>query len=149
MLSQTAEYALRAVLYLAEHQSKHPIPVEAIAEDLAIPRNYLSKILHTLAKRELLSSSRGRGGGFELMVPPGKLSLLAIVEPFHELEGRKQCLLGRKRCSEDSPCAAHGRWMEMVDRVTAFFRETTVQDLIQKTLPNGQAVLRADLAVRP
>jgi Rrf2 family protein len=148
VLSQTAEYALRAVLYLAEHQGERPIPVDAIAEDLSIPRNYLSKILHTLAKRDLLSSSRGRGGGFELTVPASALPLLAVVEPFDELEGRQQCLLGRTRCSEASPCAAHHRWKEMVDRVTVFFRETTVKDLIQDSRPNGLAARHANLAVR-
>jgi Rrf2 family protein len=148
VLSQTAEYALRAVLYLAEHQGERPIPVDAIAEDLSIPRNYLSKILHTLAKRDLLSSSRGRGGGFGLPVPASALPLLAVVEPFDELEGRQQCLLGRTRCSEASPCAAHHRWKEMVDRVTVFFRETTVKDLIQASRPNGLAARHANLAVR-
>lgn len=149
MLSQTAEYALRAVLYLAEHEGEHPIPVDAIAEDLSIPRNYLSKILHTLAKRDLLSSSRGRGGGFELTVPASALPLLAVVEPFDELEGRQQCLLGRARCNDASPCAAHHRWKEMVDRVTAFFRETTVKDLIQDARANGQEIRSAALTARP
>ena len=135
MLSQTAEYALRAVLYLAEHEGEHPIPVDAIAADLSIPRNYLSKILHTLAKRDLLSSSRGRGGGFALTVPAAALPLLAVIEPFDEMEGHEQCLLGRTRCSDSSPCAAHHRWKEMVDRVAEFFRETTVHDLLQETQP--------------
>jgi Rrf2 family protein len=146
VLSQTAEYALRAVLYLAEHQGENPIPVDAIAEDLSIPRNYLSKILHTLAKRDLLSSSRGRGGGFELTVRASGLPLLAVVEPFDEFEGDQQCLLGRTRCSDTSPCAAHGRWKEMMDRVTAFFRETTVEDLIQDPGSGGLAARRADPA---
>ena len=144
MLSQTAEYALRAVLYLAEQPEGRPTPVDAIAEDLAIPRNYLSKILHSLAKRDLLTSSRGRGGGFELTVPAAELSLLEVVEPFDQLEGRQQCLLGRPKCSEANPCAAHHRWKEMLDRVTVFFRDTTVQDLITETrteAPKGSSAV--------
>jgi Rrf2 family protein len=133
MLSQTAEYALRAVLYLAERPEGHPTPVDAIADDLGIPRNYLSKILHSLAKRDLLTSSRGRGGGFELTLRASEVSLLEVVEPFDQLEGRKKCLLGRPRCSESNPCAAHHQWKEMLDRVTGFFRNTTVQDLIGET----------------
>ena len=149
LLSQTSTYAVRAAIHLAEHAETARVPVGDIATALGVPRNYLSKILHTLAKRDLLSSSRGRGGGFELIVPAAALPLLAVVEPFDELEARQQCLLGRTRCSDQSPCAAHHRWKEMVDRVTAFFRETTVQDLIQGNRPNGQPAPRADLAVRP
>ena len=60
MLSRTAEYALRAVLFLADRGE--PTNVELIAERLDVPRNYLSKILHRLAREGVLSSTRGQGG---------------------------------------------------------------------------------------
>lgn len=130
ILSQTAEYALRAVLYLAEQAEEDPVPVETMAEALSLPRNYLSKTLHLLAKRGVLSSSRGPGGGFGLAVPAAELSLLSVVEPFDDLERRRQCLLGRRECSDLTPCVAHHRWKEVADHVTCFFRETTVEDLL-------------------
>ncbi len=137
MISQTAEYALRAVLYLAQHQNGDPVPVETIAEDLALPRNYLSKTLHLLAKRGILSSVRGPRGGFELAVPGDALSLLEVVELFDDMERRGQCLLGRRECSDQTPCAAHHRWTELAGRVSAFFRETTVDDLIAEIDADG------------
>jgi Rrf2 family protein len=135
MLSQTAEYALRGVLYLAEHGAERPVPVDQIAQSLAIPRNYLSKILHTLGKRNVLSSSRGPHGGFALAIPAERLSLLEVVEPFDELDARGACLLGRERCSDTSPCAAHHRWKEVSETVGAFFRDTTVDQLIRPRAP--------------
>ncbi len=146
MLSQTAEYALKAVLHLAERADEQPITVDSIADALSIPRNYLSKIFHTLAKRDLLTSSRGPGGGFALAVPPQELSLLAVVEPFDQLERRAECLLGRPRCSDRNPCAAHGRWKELNDLVTAFFRQTTVYDLVRDAPPAAPAGGSAELA---
>ncbi|UCG75868.1 MAG: Rrf2 family transcriptional regulator [Gemmatimonadota bacterium] len=138
MISQTAEYALRAVLYLARHQNGDPVSVETIADDLSMPRNYLSKTLHLLAKRGILTSARGPRGGFELAVPSDELSLFAIIEPFDELEGRSQCLLGRRECSDQAPCAAHHRWQRLAQRVSTFFRETTVEDLIAElSEPSG------------
>jgi Rrf2 family protein len=131
MLSQTAEYALRAVLYLAEHPDQDPVPVETIAAALGLPRNYLSKTLHLLVKRGILASSRGPGGGFSLAVPAEELSLLSVVEPFVDLERRRRCLLGRQECSDRAPCGAHHRWKEVADHITRFFRDTTVEDLIQ------------------
>ena len=137
MLSQTAEYALRGVLYLAEHASERPVPVDRIAQDLDIPRNYLSKVLHTLGKRNVLLSSRGPHGGFALAIPPERLSLLEVVEPFDELDARSECLLGRTRCSDASPCAAHHRWKVVSDHVSSFFRDTTVQELIRANPAHG------------
>jgi Iron-dependent Transcriptional regulator len=57
MLSQTAEYALRAVLYLAADASGQPVRVSEMATELGIPQNYLSKILHLLARGGVLASS--------------------------------------------------------------------------------------------
>jgi Rrf2 family protein len=59
MLSRTAEYALRAVLFLADRGE--PTNVDLIAQRLDVPRNYLSKILHRLARDGVLSSTLSRG----------------------------------------------------------------------------------------
>ncbi len=69
MLSQTAEYALRTVLYLAARQGDGLFRVSEIAEELGIPQNYLSKTLHILARAGVLHSSRGKHGGFRLAKP--------------------------------------------------------------------------------
>jgi Rrf2 family protein len=130
VLSQTAEYALRAVLFLADRDGA-PASVDDIAAALHVPRNYLSKTLHRLAAEGVLASARGRGGGFRLAVDPGRLTLLRIVEPFDRLTGERRCLLGRPECSDRSPCPAHRQWGAVSERVAAFFRERTVADLLR------------------
>jgi Rrf2 family protein len=130
MLSQTAEYALRAVLYLAEHADDRPVRVGEMADALRIPRNYLSKILHQLARTGVLVSLRGKAGGFQLGVSPDRLALGAVVTPFDRIEEQRRCLLGRPQCSDRTACAAHGRWKEVADAVADFFRDTTVADLL-------------------
>lgn len=130
MLSSTAKYALRAVLYLAEHGEDEPLQVGVIAEALGIPRNYLSKILHELARANVLSSARGKGGGFRLTANPRSVPLLTVVEVFDEFNGNRRCLLGRDECSDHTPCAAHGHWKTLSEQISMFFRETTVADLL-------------------
>jgi Rrf2 family protein len=131
MLSQTAEYALRAVLYLAQRgDPAGPVPVADIADNLGIPHNYLSKILHQLARTGVLTSLRGKAGGFRLAVPPERLALSVVITPFDRVEERRRCLLGRPQCSERTACTAHTRWKEVADTVAQFFRETTVAHLI-------------------
>ena len=62
ILSQTAIYALQAVMHLAEAGPGEPHRVGDIAEALGVPRNYLAKILNGLARSGVLTSTRGPGG---------------------------------------------------------------------------------------
>jgi Rrf2 family protein len=131
MLSQTAEYALRTVLYLAARQEDGLFRVSEIAGELGIPQNYLSKTLHVLARAGVLHSSRGKHGGFRLARPAGELSLAEVVAPFNGPTGARICLLGRVACSDSDPCPAHGRWKSVSTEVSTFFRETKVSDLLE------------------
>ncbi|MDO8665841.1 MAG: Rrf2 family transcriptional regulator, partial [Gemmatimonadales bacterium] len=124
MLSQTAEYALRAALYLAEQEPRGPVPVGEMARALGIPQNYLSKTLHVLARSGVLTSNRGKGGGFQLAREPGRIPLLDVVAPFDRIEERRQCLLQRRECSDGRACAAHARWKSVAGQVADFFRIT-------------------------
>jgi len=135
MLSQTAEYALRAVLYLAQSDDPKPVRVGQVASALRIPRNYLSKIFHQLARGGVLVSLRGKAGGFQLAGPPDQLALSAIVRPFDRLDERRRCLLGRPQCTDRNACTAHTRWKEVAEKVADFFRETTVADLLGRGTP--------------
>lgn len=133
ILSDTAEYALRAVLYVARTATpERPTRADEIATTLGVPRNYLSKILNTLGKRGVLRSARGPQGGFQLAIPAESLVLARIVEAFDPLELRRQCLLGRAECSDANPCPAHPRWKGIADQVRGFFLRTTVADLLKE-----------------
>lgn len=131
MLTDTAEYALRAVLYLARQETGARVSAAQIADDLELPKNYLSKILRRLARRGVLESSRGPTGGFRLARSSEELTLGDTVEPFYDVRVDDRCLLGRRRCSDEEPCVAHHRWKLVVGDVRQFFRETTVGDLIR------------------
>lgn len=129
MFSSTTEYAIRAVIYLAQHQSQGPVSGSVLARELDAPENYLAKTLHGLARAGLLESTRGKGGGFQLAVPADQLSLLRVASVFDRIDERRQCLLGRPRCRDDQPCAMHERWKPLADEFATFLRETTVADL--------------------
>lgn len=145
VLSQTAEYALRAVLYMAEHGDAEPYRVTTLAEALRIPQNYLSKTMHLLARAGILTSARGKHGGFRLARPAAQIPLLEVIRPFDQLEARRQCLLGRPSCSDATPCAAHARWKQVADTTTAFFRDTTVAEIISAPRPTPRGRPTASL----
>ncbi len=87
MLSQTAEYAMRAVIYLAD-QAPAPQTNGQISAATKVPNHYLSKVLQHLGKAQLLHAQRGLGGGFTLAADPDKLTLLDVlnaVEPIRRI----------------------------------------------------------------
>lgn len=131
MLSQTTEYALAASIHLASNGGRGPVRVDDIAEELGVPRNYLSKILHSLARAGVLNSTRGPGGGFELARDAGEIKLSELVQPFEPalMSSNGDCLLGRERCRDDDPCAAHAHWKDVRAAIDSFFSDTTLGDL--------------------
>lgn len=130
MLSSTATYALRAVLYVAQHQAEGPVRVGDAAAALGLPQNYLAKVLHELARGGLLLSTRGKRGGFRLAKPPHHIALHAVVGRFDAISTRRACLLGRRDCSDRHPCPAHTLWRAIGDETARFFRDTTVGELL-------------------
>lgn len=128
-ISGTTQYALRAVLFVAEHGSEEPVRVDAIARGLNVPRNYLSKTLHTLARAGVLRSGRGPRGGFQLVGRPDEISLARVAAPFDDL-GSRTCLLGRDVCGWKNPCSVHPHWEEVSNALQSFFRDTTIADLL-------------------
>ncbi|MBK9068080.1 MAG: Rrf2 family transcriptional regulator [Gemmatimonadetes bacterium] len=132
VLSQTAEYALRAVLTIAEEPGGQPVGAYRLADALGIPQNYLSKTLHQLARAGILDSTRGKLGGFRLARDPREIPLVEVVGLFDDVTGKRTCLMGRANCTDHNSCAAHRRWKGVSERISEFFRETTVADLVSE-----------------
>ncbi len=129
MLNQSAEYALRVVVHLAGLQPERASRAAELAEELGIPANYLSKVLHQLAAEGILSSRRGRGGGFRLARPAARLRLADVIAPFDDLGSQKTCVLGQSVCSDGRPCKAHHLWRPLSASISSFLAKTTVADL--------------------
>ena len=128
-ISGTSQYAIRAVVHIATHGVDAPVRVGPIAVALDVPQNYLSKTLHQLARAGVLRSVRGPRGGFQLATPPSRLTLARVAAPFDEV-GQRHCLLGKAQCGERNACAVHARWASVSDALQAFFRDTTIADLM-------------------
>jgi Rrf2 family protein len=127
VLTQTAEYALRAVLHLAAQPGDRPVRVPDLADAIDVPRNYLAKTLNQLTRAGVLRSARGPTGGFRLACPAHLLTIDRVVAPFSGPDMHR-CLLHDRPCGA-VPCAAHARWAPVARDVRAFFGATTVADL--------------------
>lgn len=131
MVNQSADHALRAVLFVARQPPDVPCSAELIAASLGVPRNYLGKLMHTLAQVGVLTSLRGPRGGFRLAVPADELTLATVIEPFQRLAERRTCLLGNGACDPANPCRSHQRWQAMADTLNDFFATTTVAAMLR------------------
>ncbi|HNO77177.1 MAG TPA: Rrf2 family transcriptional regulator [Phycisphaerae bacterium] len=128
MLSLSGQYALRAMIYMAQHIDDWPIPGREIADETDIPAKYLSKILGDLVRHGVLSSSRGKTGGFAMRRKPDRTRLYDILLPFEQFQHRT-CPFENKRCSDAHPCLAHERWKKVVEAELNFLQKTTIAEI--------------------
>ena len=111
LYTKSAEYAIQALIYLAEKNSDDPIMVAEVAEAYQIPRQFLAKIAQILVKHRLLTAIRGRNGGVKLAHPATEIYIHQIVyaidgaPPEHE-----RCVIGINDCSDLAPCPFHHKW---------------------------------------
>lgn len=140
ILSQTAEHALRAMLYLGGRSDAGLTPASQVAAALGTPPNYTGKTLRQLARKGLLRSVRGPHGGFALLEEPSAISIARLVEAVDEVAERPAvCLLGDRACDARRPCEAHRRWAEVQKRTHELLERTTLADLLGNEATKGAA----------
>ncbi|MCL4207726.1 MAG: Rrf2 family transcriptional regulator [Pirellulaceae bacterium] len=128
LLSDASEYALRAVIWLAQHPEE-PQKVRDIAENTRAAPGYLVKILQNLAKAGILSGQRGTRGGFTLIRDPDTLSVLEVINAVDPIERIRQCPLRLKTHSERL-CPMHHRVDQAMAAVETAFRDSTIKELL-------------------
>ncbi|MBS1994159.1 MAG: Rrf2 family transcriptional regulator [Cyanobacteria bacterium SZAS LIN-3] len=127
MISQTAEYALRAMVFLAMRDSA--ATGHEIAETTKVPSGYLSKIMHQLVKGKLVNSQRGIGGGFVLSRKPIDISILDVINSVDPIDQIKSCPLGIQSHGF-SLCPLHKRLSEATAHVEAAFAASNLSELV-------------------
>lgn len=130
-LSQTAEYALRAIVWLAEHPGD-PQTTQQIADGCKVPASYLSKVLQPLARVGLLSAQRGLGGGHVLEKSVDAISLLDVVNAVEPVQRIRSCPL--KLPSHSSRlCALHQTLDDTMAAVEQRFAAISIRQLLEQS----------------
>lgn len=108
MLSNSSKYAIKAALFLALDVNKNrKVGVKEIAAAIDVPVPFLAKLLQDLARKKIISSTKGPKGGFFLTKENKAHKLLVIVEHIDGLSKFEECLLGLKECNSEKPCPIH------------------------------------------
>ena len=128
MFSQTVEYALRAVVCLAQNPDKS-LTAQEIARLTRVPANYLSKVLQLLAKEEVIIAMRGVGGGYRLGKPATELSILRVINAIDPLKRIKHCPLGLQSHGTNL-CPLHYRMDRVLLDAEEAFAKTMIAELL-------------------
>jgi Rrf2 family protein len=129
MLTQTSEYALRAMVYLARQAEGRFAGVKEIAAATGVPANYLAKILQQLARNGVLDSQKGFGGGFRPARKLNKINLLEVVDPLENVTKFRECVLGQRLCNDAVACPLHESWKRISGEYLGALTNTTLQDI--------------------
>ena len=138
MLSITSEYALRALVALAESGVGMTMQAKGLAGATKVPSSYLYKILTTLRRAGILGGTRGTHGGYSLSRPAEGIMLIDVVSLFEEVKATDACVLGRSDgCSDETPCGAHDDWRRLMTVYDQFLRSTSIADLVVGQIPEA------------
>ena len=104
-ISKSAQYALQSMLCLAAFGRL--TSAKRLAQELSLPANFLSKVLQQLHRRDLVDSTPGPNGGFVLVRPADRTSVLEVFEAIDGIEAGAECYLGLGACDGINVCPVH------------------------------------------
>lgn len=142
LFSKACEYGIRAMIYLGLQDSDQPIQVKQIAAALNIPLPFLSKIVHTLSRHNLIRSHKGPGGGVALARSSAGITLLQVVEIIDGLDLFHTCALGIPRCSDDDPCPLHDQWGKLRTDIRTMLADRTLAEVTDQFKTHGWILTR-------
>ena len=145
MFSQTVEYALRAIVTIAQ-QDGQPCTARKIAEITQVPSAYLSKLMQGLVRGGVVNSQRGLHGGFVLTKTPQTLTILDVVNSVEPLKRIHVCPLGIQSHGA-SLCPLHRRLDNAIEATEKIFCKTTIADILSE--PGSATPLCEEVNVVP
>lgn len=130
-ITRQADYALRAMLYLAKLEPSHRAATSQIAESKKIPPSFLAKIVSQLSIAGLIHTSRGARGGVTLAKPPEEITVLDVVEAIDGPISLNECTLSPEGCPFSDDCPIHDLWCGTQKELIEKLRKTTFATFVK------------------
>jgi Rrf2 family protein len=128
------EYALRAMIHLADHPEGVARGLE-IAEQQHIPKYFLEKVIRDLMRRGLVRARRGPGGGYQLARPPETISFKDIIEAVEGPIHLNVCTDGSNNCQLKPTCRMFRVWEEGQRVLLEVFSHATLRQIVDAQMP--------------
>jgi Rrf2 family protein len=123
-ITRQADYAVRAILFLAQMGPDKKAATSQIAEKQDIPLSFLAKIIAQLSVAGLLQTMRGARGGVALARDPDEISLLEVIEAIDGPIQLNECVSGVYQCSIED-CPVHSIWVDAQEDLVSRLKTTT------------------------
>jgi len=138
MLTTKTKYALRALIYLAKNESKGPVLIAKLAKDEQLPRKFLERILLDMNKEGILSSKKGKGGGYSLGKNTDQIFIGDIVRIMDGPLAPVSCVSKTayapcKDCRSEAGCMIRPVMKKVRDAIAQILDNTTLADMITKS----------------
>ncbi|HPH96936.1 MAG TPA: Rrf2 family transcriptional regulator [Anaerolineaceae bacterium] len=131
-ITRQADYALRAMLYLARLGPHQRAATSQIAEEQHIPPSFLAKIISQLSIAGLIHTSRGARGGVSLARMPEEISLIEVVEAIDGPVQLNECTNDPHNCPFGEDCPLHPLWCEAQEALVERLRTTYFSQFIKE-----------------
>jgi Rrf2 family protein len=134
-ITRQADYAVRAVLYLAQQDPNTRLATSEIGRAQHIPVTFLAKIVAQLAAAGILRSTRGAHGGVALGRPAEEISLLEIVEAIDGPLLLNECVADPAACPVGAGCVVHQVWCQAQSELVERLAQTSFAQMVRRPLP--------------
>jgi Rrf2 family protein len=134
-ITRQADYAVRAVLYLAQLGPDRRAATSQIAQEQQIPPSFLAKIVSQLSVAGLLQTSRGARGGVSLARPPEQISLLEVVEAIDGPIYLNECVAANGACTFGDDCPMRPIWCDAQAELVGRLKGTTFDHFLNGKHP--------------
>jgi Rrf2 family protein len=140
-ITRQADYAVRAVLYLAQQNGAGRAPTSQIARDQKIPPSFLAKIVSQLSVAGMVQTSRGARGGVALAREPKDINLLEVIEAIDGPITLNECVSDPSVCAFGDECPVHSVWCEAQEKLVRELSSTSFADLMHNGRgPSSKAI---------
>ncbi|MCU7555671.1 Fe-S cluster assembly transcriptional regulator IscR [Alteromonas sp. ASW11-19] len=128
-LTSKGRYAVTAMLDVALHSTRGPVPLADISERQEISLSYLEQLFSRLRKEKLVDSVRGPGGGYLLGREAADIAVGEVIRAVDETVDATRCA-GQADCQGGERCLTHSLWQDLSDRISQFLNSITLGELM-------------------
>jgi Rrf2 family protein len=137
MLSKKAKYAINALVHLAKRHGEGPVRISDIAEQEHIPQKFLEAILLELRKGGILSSRKGRSGGYALLHAPEEINLVQVMRLIDGPIASLPCASFRyyercEECKDETTCGIRKVFCDLRDESVRILKAATLANIIAR-----------------
>ncbi|KPJ97407.1 MAG: Rrf2 family transcriptional regulator [Desulfobacterales bacterium SG8_35] len=132
-LTRAGEYAVRCVMCLARNGSTEKVVSRQVVAGCGdIPSHFLAKIAQQLSRAGIIEILQGARGGYRLIVPPEKLTLLEVIEAIIGEIFLNDCVIRPESCHASASCAVNNVWMQARNQLRQTLAQVTFARLLEE-----------------